>query len=57
MKIQWQLISVNRKRQRESQMERRGNTKVGSPRRRRKLGKRRRGGERTSAIERGKRGS
>jgi hypothetical protein len=57
MKIQWQLISANRKRQRESQMERRGNTRVGNPRRTRKPGKRRRGEERTSGKEKGERGS
>jgi hypothetical protein len=57
MKIQWQLTSVNRRRRNESQMERRGNTKVGNPRRRRKPGKRRRGGEKMSGIRRGERGS
>jgi hypothetical protein len=38
-------------------MERRGNTRVGNPRRTRKPGKRRRGGERTSGIEKGERES
>ena len=57
MKIQWQLIFVNRKRPRESQMERRGNTKAEIPRRTRKLEKRRRGGEKMSGIERGERGN
>jgi hypothetical protein len=57
MKIQWQLISVNRRRPRESQTERRGNTRVGNLKRRRKPGKKRRGEERTSGIGRGERGS
>jgi hypothetical protein len=56
MKIQWRLTYVNRKRRNGSQMERRGNTRVESPRRRRKPGKKRRGGERTRGIERGERG-
>ena len=38
-------------------MERRGNTRVGNPRRRRKLEKRRRGGGKMSGIERGETGS
>jgi len=57
MKIQWQLIFVNRKRPRESQTERRGNTKEEIPRRTRKLEKRRRGGEKMSGIERGEKES
>ena len=57
MKIQWQLISVNRKRRNESRMGRRENTRVGNPRRKRKHGKRRRGGGKTREIERGERES
>jgi hypothetical protein len=38
-------------------MERRGNTRVGNPRRRRKLEKKRKEEERTSGKEKGERGS